>query len=472
MSIVKTQESISTTIRSLKNDVENIKTKGSSTPNQKPKLLETPPKKQCSQKSNHGSQSNPQARIDSTKKSSKPLSSSTDSSGKQISTSPKPTPKRNTLQMQTADFPPDFIGLREMLVQFYHKFSSSSNIDSALKRCTNAVMLDSEEDVQDFAAKKLQQAKVACGVSKLGAAYESYIQGSLVCLGFTEWSTNLSQKSDDLYNVACCILAITNFQQIAAEGEFDNCNVNLSYIMQTSLLQKPYDHFVHYFIKSRYKKEIKVKGSHKAEKFKGVSSKNCSCVSWILLFFKNFPKDIGSHRNDEVQEKKELYVIKILHYWSNKANIFFRKLDQEMSEYNKNMKITIHMRTCVHPKITIMSTNVAPPKGLPIDFHNYKWFDNLSMLEKHRIADSDNVAFLPDLQDLLQEKRHPKKKLSDKQSNKKYCELVIGTYDLSEAEEDAEEDKDSDKSPDGSIDLEEPSDNEEEESDGLFEPGE
>ncbi|MBW0512447.1 hypothetical protein O181_052162 [Austropuccinia psidii MF-1] len=119
-----------------------------------------------------------------------------------------------------------------------------------------------------------------------------------------------------------------------------------------------------------------------------------------------------------------------------------------------------------------MSTNVAPPKGLPIDFYNPKWFNNLSTLEKHRISDSDNVAFLPDPQDLLQAKRHPDEKLSDKQFNKKYHELVIGTYDLSETEEDAEEDKDSDNSPDGSIDLEETSDNEEEESHGLFEPGE
>ncbi|MBW0570972.1 hypothetical protein O181_110687 [Austropuccinia psidii MF-1] len=159
--------------------------------------------------------------------------------------------------MQTSDFPPDFIGLRDafyqyikilwnikkqdsvpkapsqgILVQFYQRFSSSSNIDSALQHCTNALMLETKEDVQAFSAKKLQPVKMAHGVSKLGAAYESYIQGALVRLGFTNWSPNLSHKSDELYNVACRILEIKTFQQIAAAGAFDNCNVNLSYIIQ------------------------------------------------------------------------------------------------------------------------------------------------------------------------------------------------------------------------------------------------
>ncbi|MBW0536193.1 hypothetical protein O181_075908 [Austropuccinia psidii MF-1] len=225
------------------------------------------------------------------------------------------------------------------------------------------------------------------------------------------------------------------------------------------------------------KKKSKPKVATKLQRPRVYQTKIAHVLDFAIL--QKFPKryrkiieDIGSHSDDEVHEKKELYVIKRLHYCSNKANIFFRKLDQAISEYNKNMKITSHMRTRVHPKITIMSTNVAPPKGLPIDFYNPKWFNKLSMLEKHRIADSDNVAFLPDPQDLLQAKRNPDEKLSDKQFNKKYRELVIGAYDLSETEEDAEEDKDSENSPDGSIDLEEPSENEEEESDGLFEPGE
>ncbi|MBW0480327.1 hypothetical protein O181_020042 [Austropuccinia psidii MF-1] len=169
------------------------------------------------------------SRIDSAKKSSKPLSISTNSSGKQISTSPKPTPKCSPLQMQTADFPPDFIGLRvlwnihkqdtiptpqsqEILVQFYRKFSSSSDIDSALQRSTNALMLDTEEDVQDFAEKQLQPVKVACGVSKLGSAYESYIRGALDAeedndsdnspdgsINLEEPSDNEEEESDGLF---------------------------------------------------------------------------------------------------------------------------------------------------------------------------------------------------------------------------------------------------------------------------------
>ncbi|MBW0555685.1 hypothetical protein O181_095400 [Austropuccinia psidii MF-1] len=91
---------------------------------------------------------------------------------------------------------------------------------------------------------------------------------------------------------------------------------------------------------------------------------------------------------------------------------------------------------------------------------------------KKTIADSGSVAFLPNPEDSLQGKRHPDEKISDKCFNKKYCETVIGEYDLPGRKEDSEDDRDSDDIQDGSIDLEETSENEEDEDDGLLEPGE
>ncbi|MBW0534713.1 hypothetical protein O181_074428 [Austropuccinia psidii MF-1] len=130
------------------------------------------------------------------------------------------------------------------------------------------------------------------------------------------------------------------------------------------------------------------------------------------------------------------------------------------------------MRTRVHPKISIKSTNITPPKGLQIDLYNPKWFNTLSTLEKQTIADSGNVAFLPNPEDSLQGKGHPNEKISDKCFNKKHCETVIGEYDLQESKEDSEDDRDSDDIQDGSIHLEETSENEDDEDNGLLEPGE
>ncbi|MBW0513729.1 hypothetical protein O181_053444 [Austropuccinia psidii MF-1] len=241
--------------------------------------------------------------------------------------------------MQTSDFPPDFKGLKEAfykyikllenlphqntvpeppsqetLVQFYQKFSSSTEIKTALEQSSTALILDNKDDVQAFAAKQLQKVELPHCSSKLGAAYESYIQGALVRLGFTIWSPSLLQKSDELYNMACHILEITTFQQIEAAGEFENHNVNLTFIMQTSLLQKAYDHFVHYFMKDCYNKELKVKGSYMAGKL-------CTArLDFAILqkFSKRNHKiieEIGAHSDDEVHEKKpNFFVIKKLIY--------------------------------------------------------------------------------------------------------------------------------------------------------------
>ncbi|MBW0576358.1 hypothetical protein O181_116073, partial [Austropuccinia psidii MF-1] len=157
-----------------------------------------------------------------------------------------------------------FAPVQETLVQFYFRFSNSKDLNNALKDCSKTPLLKNEADVQALAARKLQTVKLACRVSRIGALYQSYIQGALACLGCSRWSPNLAQNSKDLYNVACQILAIAAFQQAAAAGAFDNQNVNLAFIMQMGLLQKTYNHFVHYFMKAWYDKEAKLGGSVKA----------------------------------------------------------------------------------------------------------------------------------------------------------------------------------------------------------------
>ncbi|MBW0460867.1 hypothetical protein O181_000582 [Austropuccinia psidii MF-1] len=505
MGILKAQETISTTINTMKGDVDKLKSQSEL---QSPikgglKFSQKSPKNKVNLEKLQRSQSEPPALLNSAKK--YPKIKSKQSSPKAV-LSPKTTPRRDPLQMQTPDFPPDFRGLKdafykyikvlwniqkqdaipqpptqEVLVQFYRKFSNSTEINTALKNCTNVLMLENEDDVQAFAAKQLQPVKLARGVSKLGSSYESYIQGALVRLGFTIWSPNLAQKSDDLYNVACRILAITTFQQIAAAGAYNNHNINLTYIMQTSLLQKAYDHFVHYLIKKRYNQELRVKGSYQAGKVRGVCNKNRSRLRDIRLEYailKKFPKryrriveEIGAHSEDEGHKTKtkKVHVIKRLPYRSKKANIFLRKLDESMAEYYRHMGIVSHMHVHVQPRVPINSTNAAPPRGLPIDFYSPKCLKGLSRIEQRSIVHSGGVAFLPNAKDSVQPKPHPDEKLSNKQFNKKYHEEVLTEYDIQESEE-SHSDRDGDE--ENSIDLEEESAGEDEDSDGLLEPGE
>ncbi|MBW0501221.1 hypothetical protein O181_040936 [Austropuccinia psidii MF-1] len=126
---------------------------------------------------------------------------------------------------------------------------------------------------------------------------------------------------------------------------------------------------------------------------------------------------------------------------------------------------------CVHvqPRVPINSTNAAPPRGLPIDFYSPTWFKGLRHIEQCSIVDPGSVAFLPNVKDSVQPKPHPDETLSDKQFNKKYHEEVLTEYDIQESEESI---SDRDGNEEHSIDLEEESAGEDEDSDGLLEPGE
>ncbi|MBW0526523.1 hypothetical protein O181_066238 [Austropuccinia psidii MF-1] len=86
--------------------------------------------------------------------------------------------------------------------------------------------------------------------------------------------------------------------------------------------------------------------------------------------------------------------------------------------------------------------------------------------------DVHSVAFLPNPEESLMPKHHPNEQLSDKKFNKKYQEMVIKAYELAPEESSSlEEEEDNDENE--SIDLEAPSVCEgNEESEGLYEPGE
>ncbi|MBW0496428.1 hypothetical protein O181_036143 [Austropuccinia psidii MF-1] len=236
MSIMKAQDSLTSTMSSLKEDVDrlkvtstisNPKTKESSQPRKTNQNLLKP-------KSNHKSgfrhaQSEPAALKTPPKKIP---SLHPKQSPKAPNTLTNKNPKRNPLQMQEMDSPPYFKGVKDTLyihikalwdlkekgsipipptqnalANFYHRFSNINQLDEVAQDC-GGVNLDDEDDAKEFARQKLQPVKLAQGLQKLSQTYIDYIQGVLGRLGFSRWAPNLAQNHDDLYNVACWIAAM------------------------------------------------------------------------------------------------------------------------------------------------------------------------------------------------------------------------------------------------------------------------
>ncbi|MBW0462826.1 hypothetical protein O181_002541 [Austropuccinia psidii MF-1] len=238
--LIQSQQSLTSLINNLKKDVDRMKVSNyTPKPNVRMKVKETcVPKTPSSQKKFQRSKSEPpQATSNPQHKSPKP---SPNSSLQKIMN--KLPVRRNPLQMQTSDFQPDFRGVKEALfvhikvlwgvveqnavptapeeetlVQFYRKFSSEDDIANVV-RDSSAPNLVDEDAIITLAREKIQKRRLGRGIANLSKSYDAFIRGALERLGITIWCPNLSHNQDDLYNVACRIVAVTTFQQISVAG--------------------------------------------------------------------------------------------------------------------------------------------------------------------------------------------------------------------------------------------------------------
>ncbi|MBW0514309.1 hypothetical protein O181_054024 [Austropuccinia psidii MF-1] len=280
------------------------------------------------------------------------------------------TPRWHPLQMLEIDYPPEFKGVKEAfyahikslwnimeknslltppseadLVKFYRKFSNTSQIEDSLQE-QEGLSIDGEEDLHEFQKKQLKQLH-------LGQA----------------------QNNDDLYNVACHIVAITTLQQLAVGGAYNKYSINFSFITKNGLLQRAYDHFVHYRMKMCCDKEARIPGSFEAREARSSSNKNRS-----------------------------------------------------------RLKAQTEMR-------------------------------------RRTIPDWNSVAFLVNPEESLEGQVHPDEKLSDKGFNKKFREAILKAYPIPVQNDHSEEDLEIENEG-GSIDLEAPSVNQDEEDTYFYAPGE
>lgn len=124
------------------------------------------------------------------------------------------------------------------------------------------------------------------------------------------------------------------------------------------------------------------------------------------------------------------------------------------------------------PKIPVPSEFKRAPKGLPINFYDPSWFNQVPFDQKRIIANSQQVAFLPNAALSLCPVRHPDEKLGDTQFTGKYRDILVEAYHLSDEEEGGFDEEDGSDS-DTSINLEAASNGtgESEESD-MYDEGE
>jgi len=111
---------------------------------------------------------------------------------------------------------------------------------------------------------KVTSTKIGRIGNQLGLIEEhiiSYIQGCLARFGMTSWGPDLRQTAYSLYNAACRIIALDTFKQALISHTYASVRPNLRYANDMPLLIKIYDHIVHQYFYSRWRRDIQRPGS-------------------------------------------------------------------------------------------------------------------------------------------------------------------------------------------------------------------
>ncbi|MBW0568673.1 hypothetical protein O181_108388, partial [Austropuccinia psidii MF-1] len=131
----------------------------------------------------------------------------------------------------------------------------------------------------------------------------------------------------------CRISAITTFQQVASAGAYDYMAMNHISILDSALLQRTYDHYVHFVVKSRFDRKQRMAGAMKQQAQKKAVNKNharlrdarldYAILTKLPMRYFTIIQELGANSEDESVEGKNFRVIPKLPYHSLKANIFF-----------------------------------------------------------------------------------------------------------------------------------------------------
>ncbi|MBW0557625.1 hypothetical protein O181_097340 [Austropuccinia psidii MF-1] len=181
---------------------------------------------------------------------------------------------------------------------------------------------------------------------------------------------------------------------------------------------------MHWYMAQYYKKEAKESGKHAKDEERKAILRACLKVKNIQYAFgvaQGFPKqylrvlaNVNSHSEDELDPVANRYTIKRMECWSEKANKFIRRLDEEIEKADQHNKKRIQRGQCYLPAEGMGSISSYAPEGLPINFYSADWFNNHTAGQKRVLADSSSIAFLPDASKSLLGKQHPDERLSDK----------------------------------------------------------
>ncbi|MBW0520689.1 hypothetical protein O181_060404 [Austropuccinia psidii MF-1] len=97
--------------------------------------------------------------------------------------------------------------------------------------------------------------------------------------------------------------------------------------------------------------------------------------------------NVDAHSNDECTPNGKAYFIKPISCQSRNANIFMRRVDEEIEKAERDNGKTSNQRQRLVPKKPATSICNQVPRGIPIYFYNPSWFNSPKSGQKTLTAD-------------------------------------------------------------------------------------
>lgn len=180
----------------------------------------------------------------------------------------------------------------ELLKEFHNKFKEVDQVEKVLSDPNLHDHLVAQSDIVTLNQGWSGCLKLGKGLANINKMQILYVHGILAKVGIHIWGPNLEEPHDSLFNLACRIVALDTFCQLAASGTYNYMNLDLSNLNKMSLMVSAYNHFVHYVLESRFKKEVKAVGSYEKDQSKKSIQKNRERLRQSLYAYgvaKKFP---------------------------------------------------------------------------------------------------------------------------------------------------------------------------------------
>ncbi|KAJ7833383.1 hypothetical protein B0H13DRAFT_2370469 [Mycena leptocephala] len=268
-------------------------------------------------------------------------------------------------------------------------------------------------------------------------------------LRLATWAIDYTQTPYSMYNQAMRMAAIDTFRFLMGVSAYDFLRPDTSYVKDTTLLVRIYDHFIHHYMFEKWKVEVRMPGGNQltAQRNKYSQARTRLYKSREnFLNNKKITKRLRGMFNPKATSDAETTpkgpVALAREERSECANRLVRKVDalivQELLDNGNICSANLRKARCVPPFGQRDAGQFHEvPKAMPIQYYAPDWFNDRPPQARAKIAPKLIVAFPPDCIDFFS-RCGGDIHLSVEELTAKYGAAVFTDYDFDFGPADAE----------------------------------